>query len=204
MSHYTYEPENTNRSLETYEWDNVWWEQTASDADRILYIGDSISCGIRRRATEVSANTLLFDGFGTSKALDNPYLSDSVSLFAAQQGKRRAILFNNGLHGWHLSDDVEYRACYERFLKYLMQEFPGTPIVAVLTTYVKNDEQRARAAVRNAVVRELAERYGLPVLDLYSVSEGITDQITDGVHFAPEGYAVLARETVDFLRKILK
>ena len=190
--------------LEKYEWDSLWWEEPENENKRhILYIGDSISRGTTEKLNHAEGN-LAIDNFATSKAVDNPCFIRGLEVFAAQNPGYDTILFNNGLHGWHLSDDVEYRACYERFLKYLMQEFPGTPIVAVLTTYVKNDEQRARAAVRNAVVRELAERYGLPVLDLYSVSEGITDQITDGVHFTPEGYAVLARETVDFLRKILK
>ncbi len=117
MSDFTYEPNGTTAKLERFEWDNVWWEQTDSHADRVLYIGDSISCGIRRRATEASVNTLLFDGFGTSKALDNPYFQNSVSMFAAQQGKRCAVLFNNGLHGWHLSDDDEYKKLYTQFLR---------------------------------------------------------------------------------------
>ena len=43
MSDFTYESNNTTIELETYEWDNVWWEQAPKqDATRDLYIGDSI------------------------------------------------------------------------------------------------------------------------------------------------------------------
>lgn len=169
MSDFTYERTTQPHALETYEWDNVWWEQTGkSDAARVLYIGDSISCGLRRRATEASGNTLLFDGFGTSKSLDNPYLEESVRIFAAQQGTRRAVLFNNGLHGWHMDDEHEYSARYEKMLRFLIELFPNTPIIPVLTTHVSDTERDGRVKVRNAVVERLAGQYGLPVLDLYN------------------------------------
>lgn len=59
--------------------------------------------GSRHIATEALNGEILFDGFGTSKALDNPYFQQSLHLFAAQEGYRDLVLFNNGLHGWHLS-----------------------------------------------------------------------------------------------------
>ena len=52
VSEFTYETKNITKKLETLEWDNVWWEQTANvTTTRILYIGDSISCGTRRLIT---------------------------------------------------------------------------------------------------------------------------------------------------------
>ena len=123
MSNYTYEERDVKTPLETYEWDNVWFEHTEIDTpDRVMYIGDSISCVTRKAATAASENKLLFDGFGTSKALDNAYFKESVRIFAAQQGKRRAIVFNNGLHGWHLDDSTEYAEYYESFVKFLLDE----------------------------------------------------------------------------------
>ena len=90
MSDYTYEFDNRYDRLETYEWDNVWWEQAnLKDATRVLYIGDSISCATRKVATKLSENRLLFDGFGTSKALDNPFFADSLRSFCKQQGTSR-------------------------------------------------------------------------------------------------------------------
>ena len=79
MTEFTYGTNDTSRNLERFEWDNVWWEQTANETSkRILYIGDSISCGTRRLITSLSKAEILCDGFGTSKALDNPYFKSSL------------------------------------------------------------------------------------------------------------------------------
>ena len=40
---------------------------------------------------------ILFDGFGSSKALDNPFLKEAVRLFGLQLPKIDLVLFNNGL-----------------------------------------------------------------------------------------------------------
>ena len=206
MSEFTYEEKTTKARLETYEWDNVWWEQTKSDAERVLYIGDSISCRTREAATRAAGGALLFDGFGTSKALDNPYLFDSIRLFARQEGHRCAVVFNNGLHGWHLDDDSEYPAAYEAAVRFLLSEFPETPLFLLLTTSVANEEREARVRARNAAVLAIAERYALPVIDLYTVSaENAALRAHDGVHYTPEGYALfgecLVRELLPAVTK---
>lgn len=198
MNNCTYEFEKRNEILETYEWDNVWWEQADKEkADRVLYIGDSISCHTRRIATKSSNNTILFDGFGTSKALDNPYFYQSISNFAEQQGERRVVLFNNGLHGWHLDDDTEYAKGYENMLLFLLDKFKETPLILLLTTYVADAERDKRVRTRNHVVSELAKKYSLPTIDLYSVTKKNSHLLhTDGVHFLPEGYQLLADKLV--------
>ena len=198
MTNFTYEFENKTDRLETFEWDNVWWERAnETDTPRVLYIGDSISCATRRVATETSGNTIYFDGLGTSKALDNPYFFDTVRLFANQEGKRRAILFNNGLHGWHLDDESEYGKYYEEMIKFLISEFAGTTIFLLLTTAVADLERDARVVKRNATVVALAKRYNLPVIDFYSIVDSNRDLISgDGVHLIEEGYRLLAEKII--------
>ena len=205
MSQYTYEHENKDTSLETYEWDNVWWEQPHKhDVPRVLYIGDSISCATRRIATSYSADKILFDGFGTSKALDNPFLFDSIRIFAKQQKHRDVILFNNGLHGWHLDDDIQYLHYYDKMLQFLLDEFKDTPIVIVLTTSVSDEEREKRVKERNKAALKAAARYGLPVIDLYSTSAEVAEfRTADGVHFNTEGYRKFAEKIVSDLKNII-
>ncbi len=205
MSDFTYEREENNNPLETYEWDNVWWEHaTTKGVPRALYIGDSISCATRRVATEEAAEKIFFDGFGTSKALDNPYFTESLHTFAAQQGERAVVLFNNGLHGWHLADESEYAAAYEKMLSFLLDEFKGTPLVLLFTTHVKDAERDARVCERNRVVRALAEKYNLPTVDLYSLTKANSEKLSaDGVHLTDEGYKLLAREIVKNVKDII-
>ena len=204
MSHYTYEFENKSTKLETYEWDNVWWEQTnKNDISRVLYIGDSISCATRRIATSCSEDKILFDGFGTSKALDNPFLFDSIRMFAKQQKYRNAILFNNGLHGWHLDDDTQYLYYYEKMVKFLLDEFKDTHILIVLTTSVSNAEREQRVKRRNEVAAKIADKYGLSIIDLYSISVEFSELRTnDGVHFNADGYKKFAEQIICDLKTI--
>ena len=203
MSRYTYEFESKNTELETYEWDNVWWEQTSkTDVSRVLYIGDSISCATRGFATACSEGRILFDGFGTSKALDNPFLFDSIRIFAKQQKYRDAVLFNNGLHGWHL-DDTQYLYCYEKTVRFLLDEFKETPIVIVLTTSVSDAETEKRVKYRNEIAAKIADQYGLPIIDLYSVSVEFSEFRTeDGVHFNADGYKKFAEQILCDLKNV--
>ena len=197
MSNYTYEAKDIKTPLETYEWDNVWYEHTErEDADRVLYIGDSISCGTRKVATAVSENTLLFDGFGTSKALDNPYFKESVRICGLQQRKRRAVIFNNGLHGWHLDDATEYAEAYEDFVKFMLDEMKA-PVILLLTTHVADDARDKRVMARNNEVKRIAEKYSLPTVDLYTLTAENDVVGADGVHLTPDGYKMLAGAVVD-------
>lgn len=205
MIEFTYESTDNREIYETYEWDNTWLEQ-ANNAitDRVLYIGDSISCQIRQLATKVSNSKLLFDGYGSSKGIDNPYLKDSIRLFAAQQGKRKAVLFNNGLHGWHLDDKIEYKKHYEDIVKFLLEEYKNTPLILVLTTHIGDEEREKRVIARNNVVLEIAEKYNLPVIDLYSEALKQHERLDEyGVHFDEEGNINLAKKITDDVNKML-
>ena len=199
MDTFTYQKENSAK-FETFEWDSVWIEHADEpDRKRVLYIGDSISCGTRLIATAQTGKQILFDGFGTSKALDNPYFKDALHLFATQQGQRSAVLFNNGLHGFHLDDETEYRDHYEEMVRFLLKEFGATPVYIVLTTHIADTAQNQRVILRNRAAREIAKKYDLPVIDLYAVTEQIPDQLTDGVHLTEAGYNALAAEIVKSL-----
>lgn len=205
MSDFTYEFETSKLKLETYEWDNVWLEQApVKDTKRVLYIGDSISCATRRVATAKANNQILFDGFGTSKAVDNPFFMPSVELFAKQQGYRSAVLFNNGLHGWHLEDETQYADEYENVLKALLKYFDKTPIILLLTTHVSDKERDKRVVVRNKAVLALAEKYGLHTIDLYSVVKAEPTLISaDGVHLTKDGYELFANTIVNTVKEII-
>ena len=205
VSDFTYEKDNVRCTLETYEWDNVWWEHAADETNpRVLYIGDSISCATRRVATAKSGNTLYFDGFGTSKALDNPYFGESVTCFARQQRRRDVIVFNNGLHGWHLKDEDEYAEHYEKMIRFLLSEFDSTPLVLILTTHVADPERDARVCVRNRIVCELARKYELGTVDFYKITNEKPHLLSsDGVHLSREGYELLANELVECVRETI-
>lgn len=181
--------------LETFEWDNFWWEHTENTASpRAVYIGDSISNGTRPKLNELSGEEMLFDGFHTSKALDNPFFIPSLELFLSQMSRVDIILFNNGLHGWHLNDE-SYEKYYRVLLDYLTGK--GVPVYIVLSTCLPQDAKKDAAVLRrNAIAARLAGEYSLKTVDFYAVSKAHAPEAYsgDGVHFKNEGYIALAKE----------
>ena len=196
----TYEEKTASAALETFEWDNVWFEHTEnSDAKRILYIGDSISVGTRGWVTSLSGEEILCDGFATSKALDNPFFKPSLEIFMAQESRFDGILINNGLHGWHLSDG-EYEKNYEEMLCFLSEK--GKPIYVLLTTMLPADAERDKIVCRrNEIASSLAAKYGISVVDLYSVTKKHREFYTgDSVHLEQDGYKLLAERILEAVR----
>ncbi len=205
MDNFTYENNDRVTPLEMYEWDNVWIQRTDDKkSPRVLYIGDSISCALRVFGNGVTKEEILIDSFGTSKAIDNAYFWDALRLFSLQEGHRDIVLFNNGLHGWHLDDEKDYPAYYERMLCKILDEFKDSKVVIVLTTAVAKEERHERVKVRNGFVKTIAVKYGLDIIDLYEISSENMDLLgDDGVHFTADGYQKISEYLVDEIRKIL-
>ena len=182
-----------NAVLETFEWDAPWWEHTENkDSPRVLYIGDSISRGTTPSLNRIAEGKILFDNFSSSKALDNPFLEDSIRLFMRQQIRCDAILVNNGHHGNHL-DDEQYEAGYRKLLDLVKEK--NKPVYVLLTTYYPaGEEWNSRVIKRNEIAGRLADEYGFEVIDLYSRSEEIPElYLGDKTHFKTEGYDHLAK-----------
>lgn len=200
---FTYEKnDNTQTIYETYEWDSSWIELANDNKKkRIFHIGDSISCGIRGCMNSMPECDYYVDGFGTSKGIDNPYLKDSLDLFASQLPYIDNVLFNNGLHGWHLSEE-DYEKHFDNVVKFLTERFAGKRIYIVLTTAIKGEERMVRIRKRNESAVRIAEKYSLPVIDLFTVSEANQDLlIEDGVHGTEAFYKKLSAVISDSLNK---
>ena len=207
---FTYEQQTKQSPLETYEWDNIWWDHPELQKKRVLLIGDSISCGYCRRVNLCLKEEIFADGFGTSKGIDNPKFLEGLRYVKSQQNRCDLIHINNGLHGWHLSEE-EYEKEYRKVLKEIMELYPDTPVVIALTTPLQpseteSDENRnGRVLKRNEVACRLAGEFGLEVNDLYAPLEHHPELFSqDGVHLIPEGYELLAKQIADVVRTALQ
>ncbi len=210
MENFTYEDKKpAEQVLETYEWDNIWWEHASDTTQkRALIIGDSISCGYRGRVNALLAGEIYVDGFGSSKAVDNPYFERSLALCVEQSGCS-LMLFNNGLHGWHLSAE-EYETHYRELVKALVERYPDKKLVLMLTTPMRKngnlsepDEERNRLiGARNAAARRVAKEFHLDVLDLYEVLADKDGSLwMDPCHLCADGYEMLAKLVTDCIRE---
>ena len=102
-----------------------------------------------------------------------------------------------------MDDETEYGVHYEKMLNFLLKEFENTPLLLVLTTHIADPERDARVVVRNRVVLELAKKYHLPTIDLYTTIKDHDDMFTDGIHLTSEGYDLLATELVKNICEII-
>ena len=81
---------------------------------------------------------------------------------------------------------------------FLRNLFPDTPLLLALTTAIASYRGNDRVREENRQVLKLAERYALPVIDLYTVSKGFLGE--DGIHLTQDGYEALAGEIVRVLK----
>ena len=210
--HFTYERETTGQ-LETYEWDNLWWEHADDQEgkDRVLLIGDSISCGYRGPVNEELRGEIYADGLGTSKGLDNPVFFSLIEYVINQQKNCKLIQFNNGLHGWHLSV-LEYQEWYRKFIRFFKEKYPDKQLVIALTTptreqdnTAKLDERNGEVILRNKAVLEIAAAEEICVNDLYTPLIDHPEYYSqDGVHLIADGYRVLAKQCARVIREKLE
>ena len=200
---FTYQDKPLSDRLEKYEWDRMWIEDTTDKTSkRILYIGASTSAKIFPHATEASGRSIIFNSFATSKALDNPYYYPAVKSFIKQCNRRDAIILQNGLHGWHLTEE-EYGELYFELMRAIKEDFPGVPVFVALTTAVSESAFNShRVLPRNEQTRLAAERADVEVIDLYSVAlENLELLSSDGLHFTEEGYRRLGIALYTFLHE---
>lgn len=193
LEDFTYQEKCNEGILETYEWDNLWWE-CADDIhkDRVLIIGDSISCGYRGFINKKLQGRVYADGLGTSKAVDNPKFSELIDYVLSQQhDKCKMIFFNNGLHGWHLNVD-DYKENYIKVVKHIINNNPDKKVYLMLSTPTRDDRVEA-IKQRNTVVAEIARTEGLEIIDLYTAINGKDEVYKDRVHLLDDGYDMLAQ-----------
>ena len=212
MSDFTYEFNTPKSSLETYEWDNLWWEKAndTENKDRVLIIGDSISCSYRKMVNEILDGRIYADGLGTSKALDNPAFLALFDFFMAQCPDCKAIQFNNGLHGWHMSNE-SYFEHYAETIRYIKNKYPDKKLIIALTTPARRKdnielfgERNEIVLARNMLATEIAKREGIVVNDFYSiVCDNPEYFFPDGIHIMPEACMLLARQCADTFCKVL-
>ncbi len=211
MNKDTYEWQDISSKLEGYEWDDLWRiKANEPKGERILLVGDSISRGYRHIAAEVFDGKFYVDNYATSKGIDNPLLLKTIELAMEQEPNCKVVHFNNGLHGWHLSEE-EYHKHYDALIGELTAKYPDVQFIIGLSTPLrikddveKIDPRNERVIGRNCAAQEVAAKYNLPVTDLYgAISDTWKYHAADGVHLFDEGYAVLAKVIADKVFEVI-
>lgn len=92
----------------------------------------------------------------------------------------------------------------------LKNQFPNS-VILILTPLHRVDEEKMKGSEKVQlrdyvlVIRRCAERYGLPVLDLFetsAINSRLSELTADGLHPNDDGHDILAREIGAFLEKL--
>lgn len=199
---------------EEIEWSNLWIPNApdAGKLPRVLLIGDSISCGYNGPVSQFLQDMATVDRLGTSRSLNDPCLFHELRHVLSLYDYR-LVHFNNGLHGWHLSDTAaEYGRGLREMLATIRLARPSAKLIfasSTPVTVVKDDSKlcilkNPRVLARNAVAAALMQEMEVPVNDLYVCALGCLDKRAgDGYHFTGEGSAILGRQVADSIQPYL-
>ena len=208
----TYEFEKNKESLlEKYEWDDIWvHDANEPQKERILFVGDSITRGMRKFANELlEKKGIVADQLATSKSVDNPYLLQLIDYVIAQNPTYKKINIMFGGHGFHL-DKEKYAVNYEKVIKYIVEKYPQIKFTLASFTPLTNRDNLNEYSKNNEVILErrevaktVSKKYNLSFTDVYSVIAKRDDKseiyYIDGVHFKDEGYKIIAKTLVGAL-----
>ncbi len=190
---------------EDIEWSDFWWGHEPDTAKpRVLFIGNSISRGYYSAVSTKLAEKANCDRYATSRSVEDPALFRETKMAMAKY-HHQVIHFNNGLHGWHLSNEQYEKGLrkYVRFLK--SHKSKDCQLIYSLTTpYPSKEADRKLDPVKNKVVidrnriaRKIMDENNIPVIDLYGLMEPELEKYSSSkgdVHYSKEGYERLAEQ----------
>ncbi|MCK9412039.1 MAG: hypothetical protein M0Q53_07040 [Prolixibacteraceae bacterium] len=90
---------------EDTEWSDFWWgHEGDTTKPRVLFIGNSISRGYYTAVSARLSRVANCDRYATSRSIEDQALLSETKMAMAKY-HHAVIHFNNGLHGWHLTNE---------------------------------------------------------------------------------------------------
>jgi hypothetical protein len=194
------------KHVELTEWMGIRHEgATQKDLPRILLIGDSIVGNYNGKVKELLKGKAYVSTLTTTASFGNPLFDIELEL-VLKHFDYEVIHINNGLHG-EAVPLKNYKVAMDRVYTRLQKS--GATVIAVTTTPQARGEKgkSERMIERNDVLRELAEKYGYEMDDLFSlvmVQENKETLFVDSVHYNEKGAAILAAQVAMCIEKNLK
>lgn len=200
---------------EDIEWTNFWWTQEPDvTKPRVLFIGNSILLGyfpFVSAELEVKVNC---DRYSSSRSIEDPALYKETKLAMAKYN-HKVIHFNNGLHGWHLTNE-QYEKGLRKYVKFLKSnKSKDCVLIYSLTTPFPSEkagqklhpEKNQVVLDRNQIARRIMEENNIPVIDLYSLMEPELESFSHSkgdLHYNDKGYKIMADLISEKINSILE
>jgi hypothetical protein len=197
---------------EGIEWCDIWISNAnKTNLPRVLLLGDSIARGYYPAVEKRLAGKAFVTRLTTSAFVSDPMFHQQIAL-VLDHTRFDVIHFNNGLHGWQLSE-ADYRKAFPDFLATLQKHAPNAKLIWATTTPHKpttnappansSNEATKRVAARNTIALEFVAAKKIPVNDLFTPLLGRAELYSDGVHFNREGIALQANQVAAEIEKLL-
>ena len=196
---------------ERIEWCQLRWNQAPDTSKpRVLLIGDSISVGYSGEVVKQLRRVANVDLMATSAAIDQPALA-KMTRVALDSYDHAIIHFNNGLHGWHVSD-ADYAKHLEAYVQTLKRLAPQAKLIWASSTSLvvsgnpaKLSPKNATVVRRNRIAAEIMHANGIEIDDLYALVVGKADwRGGDPYHYNNRGKTVQGQAVAKVLRKALE
>ena len=184
---------------EQTEWSRFYWYDTNQpELPRVLLVGDSIVAGYNTPVKELLAGKATVSFMSTSKIAGDPSYNRELD-YALEEYPPQLVHFNNGLHGFEVSD-ADYAKYLEETLVRLKEKLGAVPLIFANSTpisvrddvHTDDPVKNARVLARNAAAEAIMHKLDVPVNNLY---EAIYDRrelrSPDAYHYLPEGYQFL-------------
>lgn len=179
----------------------------ATGAPTVLIIGDSISIGYTP-TIEAALEPAYDVVHNPCNAMTSAWTAQNIDTWLASRDSFEAITWNNGL--WDIADwenvsDSDYAANLHSIAQKIKAK-TAHPLFILTTEVLVGTPNRENADVvnRNNIARDVMLEEGIPVLDLYSISQTIVDEhvSADDVHFTDAGSQVLGEAVLDKLNEL--
>ncbi len=185
LDYRNYQIENSTRRGENIEWSIFYIYNRLDEGEfRVALIGDSICNEYQRVLRERLANRANVAFWASSYCVTDPAYLPLLNAFL-DQVKPSLIVFNNGLHSL-VSDPEQWSEAYVLAVRYIVDRYPGIPVVLLNSTPLKKDAKGKVAGI-NQRTAEAAKKLQLPLIDIYSECDKFDrSQWRDDYHFIPE------------------
>lgn len=199
-----YQPQNTERVRENIEWSRtISYNATDTVSPRIWLIGDSLSHNHHEKVRANLESCANVANWASSKCVTDPDYFRELD-FCLDTCPCQMICFNNGVHGI-TSKPEAWRNAYERAVAFMRAKLPRVKLSLVLCMPLQPDWKNEKILWMNEQIRQIAQQYDLPVIDLYSpMSElDLNEALKDSVHYESFAVDIQAQVIAQHIRKEL-
>lgn len=176
--------------------------EASNGKETILVVGDSISIAYDDIMQETLTDHQVIHN--PCNAMETTWTLSEIDGWLGQRDRFAAITFNNGL--WDIAPWVRTpESVYRHNIRQIALKIKAktdAPLF-ILTTKVPDNANDGRSDVNaqrlNQIAQEVMAELGIPVVDLYTKSDGLERVTPDDVHFTDAASRVLGQEILDQL-----